>query len=70
MSKFITRIGLLVFFCCSASIGVLAATEHAIPVESAHGASRHDVTVYPLETDIGPMALESLVLLFGLHFKW
>lgn len=51
MRKFITRIGLLVFFCCAASIGALAATEHAIPVESAHGASRHDVTVYPLETD-------------------
>jgi hypothetical protein len=45
MRKFMIRIGLLVFFCCSASTGALAATYHAIPVDPAHGASRHDIVL-------------------------
>ena len=51
MRKFMIQIGLLVFFCCSASTGALAATQHAIPVESAHGASRHDVVLSPWQED-------------------
>ena len=47
MRKFMIPIGLLVFFCCFASTGAIAATEHAIPVDPAHGASRHDVILSP-----------------------
>lgn len=51
MRKFIIPIGLLVCVCCSAATGALAVTQHAIPVESAHGASRHDVVLSPWQED-------------------
>ena len=51
MRKFMIRIGLLFFFCGSAFTGALAATEHAIQVDPAHGASRHDVTLFPWQED-------------------
>ena len=47
MRRFMIRIGILVVFCCAAATVALAATEHAIPVDPAHGASRHDVVLSP-----------------------
>ena len=67
MRKFMIQIVFLVCCCCSVSTGALASTQHAIPVDTAHGASRHDVILSPWQEDNWTDGPGIFTALLGLH---